>query len=156
MRLILKIAAGVFLGIAAVFVVMWALGRFERAKQKADKIAEAKNFADQAAPYFKLTELADLTPDVLVARCGKPIKDEVNIDAPKLLSRTMTYRVSSHREIAIVFCQHCGARVASDVDKWRLSSFLSVQYSPPRVDGALTGFGEQAAIQAMGCLRAKQ
>jgi hypothetical protein len=155
MKLILKIAVGVFLGVGAILVAMNLAGRIARAKQetaaKAHAEAETRQLDEELQPLLPHT-LSDMTPEDLIAHCGKPAKDETATDED-LTSRVMTYRISPHRKINVLFAANdprLGFKGA-----WRLAGFTSIQDQPPSVDSSLTGFDEKAAIRAMPCMNAR-
>jgi hypothetical protein len=141
----MEIAIGVCLGITLfMLVTMWLLPWREKAASRAE-IQRMVEYEKRAEPR----ELARMTPEVLIARCGNPVKDETSQEADVMLnSRTLTYRLSAHRKLLVTFASDEGH------SGWRLIGFASLQDKPPFLVNGLMGFDEKAAIRAFPCLSA--
>ena len=99
MSLTLKIAAGVFLGIIAVLIVL-----------------KIPTWIDEARNQHYQSVMSALTPDKLIARCGQPLKDTTD---PPLGWRSMYYKDSFGGTVLVQFLHDNKER-----SKWY---FLSMQ-----------------------------
>ena len=90
MKLILKIAAGVFLGLVAIGMLleirtrftMWSIGPDEATRQ---------------------LEFSRLTPDKVIARCGVPLKDETQQQGPEYANRAISYKNTLSQIVTVNF-----------------------------------------------------
>ena len=72
---ILKVAAGVFIGIVAVLALMAIPGWMRESA-----ISQAR------------ASIGPFTPDAIIAHCGKPIKDDASTDEHQMSYRTLLYQ----------------------------------------------------------------
>jgi hypothetical protein len=136
--MILRVAAGVFLGIIAVLIIL--------------KIPDwIQEYSDSSAS----SQLYGLTPDIVIARCGKPLKDKNErfpTTKPKepLVMRYMFYkgRLGTVLVNFIEFSQDDGKRA------WNLSGVSDVS-GLDDYSGFSSYRQDQERIHALPCLATK-
>ena len=109
MKLILKIAAGVFLGALAVMLVTRIIPD-RIAKQRADDL------------YMHRSAIVNITPDKMIAKCGKPMKEKTFPSA----DGTGTVRILSYKQDHLVHnfefvdFNNSGSWLLEDMDAGRI------------------------------------
>jgi hypothetical protein len=132
---ILKVAVGVFLGIIAAFILIEMPGWIKQTQ---------RNHAQQV--------MDDLTPEKLIARCGKPVKDETIEVSPGFLMRDIHYEGADFPKQGRYLCIVGFSKTGSG--DWVLSGF---SFGSATMPGAYVPEKDsQERIRMLPCLDRKQ
>jgi hypothetical protein len=96
--------------------------------------------------------VAQLTPELVLARCGNPVKDAMEtlraVDTEPVPARHLFYRGAMSRTVLLTFV---GSSENEDAGTWKLASFKAVIGTNDRA-GYLTWQNDQAKIAELPCL----
>jgi hypothetical protein len=96
--------------------------------------------------------ISELTPQLAIARCGKPVKDTTAllpvVDTQPVPARHLFYRGKMSRTVLLTFV---GAMENENQNTWKLASFKAVIGTNDR-SGYLTLQSDQAKIAELPCL----
>jgi hypothetical protein len=164
MKLVLQVAAGVFIAILAVLgvytlVQTWEAHVYERRQVEQQRMqAEAR----QAAMAHAAKRLDDLTPETLASLCGSPIGNRVDEGAAKgFYWLAMYYMGSDGRKIEMRFqCiqgYKCGGAYMNRTEHYVYDSPANAPYEPhTKDDGTFYSPPATKLIEELPCLARQQ